>query len=312
MKPALLGLALLSVPADAVIFYATDSISHNREVAPGGALAGSGWQFQGSYGSFMGTMISPKHFITAAHIGTAPTTFVSNGHHNGGTDVVYTINSTALDGAGHTTIPGTDLRIFEINETFASWAPLYTGGGEVGSEIVVMGRGTRRGSEVLLGGDLIGWRWGASDGAARWGTNEVAATVSISGAQYLYATFDAGVGGDEAHLSVGDSGGAAFILDGGVWKLAGIHYSVDGMWDYNDVADADEFNAALFDAEGMYVGLDGSGWTLVEGPGPVPSGFYSTRISSYVTQIQGVTGIPEPGAGMGLLAAAGLLARRRR
>jgi hypothetical protein len=305
-------LTLLAQPALAVIFYSTADPAQNREVAPGGALAGSGWQFQGSFGNFMGTMISSKHFITAAHLGVPASTFVSNGYHNGGSDVVYTVNTTAFSGVGYKNITGTDLRIYEINETFSTWAPLYSGSGEVGESLVVMGRGTQRGAEVLLGGDLIGWRWGTADNDARWGTNEVAATVSLSGAQYLYATFDAGAGGDEAHLSVGDSGGAVFIQQGGVWKLAGINYSVDGLWDYNNAEDKFEFSAALFDAEGMYVGRDPASWTLVTGPGPVPSGFYATRISSYVSQIRAVTGVPEPGVVVFLLSGLGVMLRRRR
>ncbi len=288
-------LGMLASPASAVIFYATGDPAHNRQVAPGGSLEDSGWQYQGLFGSYLGTAISPTHFITAAHVPSSPTTFVSKDYFNGGSDVTYTVNTTANGGVGYWNISGTDLRIYQINETFASYAPLYTGTDELGKDLVVMGRGTQRGTTVTLSGDDIGWRWGAADTAARWGTNQVAATVSSGGADYLYATFDAAVGGDEAHLSSGDSGGAVFILDGGVWKLAGINYAVDGDWDYNDVVDTNEFRAALYDARGMYVGSDADGWTLVEDEGePVPSGFYSTRISSYVGDIAAITGVPEP------------------
>lgn len=306
----LLILLLLASEAQAVMFISTDDPAHNREVAPGGALAGSGWQFQGLFGNFLGTAISPSHFITAAHIGAGPTTFVSKGYFTGGSDVTYTVDTAANGGAGFWNIAGTDLRIFRINETFPDYAPLYTTGDEVGKDLVVMGRGTQRGASVMLGGDDIGWRWGTADQAARWGTNQVAATVT-SPANYLYATFDQSAGGDEAHLSAGDSGGAVFIQREGVWRLAGIGYAVDGKWDFNDVVDTNEFDAALFDARGMYVGSDGSGWTLVEDEGePVPSGFYATRISSYQGQIEAITGVPE--VGTALLAALGCLGLTRR
>ena len=306
-------LASLATPAQAVIFFGTADPAHNRETAPSGAFAGAGWQYQGLFGSFLGTAISPNHFITAAHIPSGPTTFVSKGYFNGSADVTYTVNTTANGGTGFWNIPGTDLRIFQINQTFGSYAPLYTGNNEIGKDLVVMGRGTLRGADVLLGGNLIGWRQGAINDAARWGTNEVASTVSFSGADYLYATFDAGAGGDESHLTIGDSGGAVFIQDGGIWKLAGINFSVDGLWDYNNVVDTNEFSASLFDARGMYVGSDSQGWTLVTNTGsPMPSGFYSTRISSYDGQITAITGVPEPGiAWLGGITALLLLRRKR-
>ena len=312
----LLLLLLFSPSAWAVIFFSTADPAHNRETAPSGALAGSGWQYQGLFGNFLGTAISPNHFITAAHVGVA-STFVSKDYFNGGSDITYTVNTTANSGTGYWNIAGTDLRIFEINGTFSSYAPLYTGSNEVGKDLVVMGRGTQRGTTVLLNDNLIGWRWGTADRLARWGTNQVAATVSDNlGAQYLYATFDAAVGGNEAHLSSGDSGGAVFINDGGVWKLAGINASVDGSWQYTNNSNTGqtgeaEFQAALFDARGMYLGSDASGWTLVTNEGePVPSGFYSTRISSYQSQIYTITGVPEPGC-LALVAFGGLMVMRR-
>lgn len=305
----------MATPAEAVVFYTTADPAHNREVAPSGALAGSGWQFQGEFGNFLGTMISPNHFITAKHLGVPSSTFVSKGHFNGGSDVSYSIDTTVNGGTGYWNIGTTDLRIFQITGTFSSYAPLYTGTDEVGESLVVMGRGTQRGSDVTetdMGGATIGWRWGTADNAARWGTNVVTSTVS-DGAEYLYSTFDSAAGGDEAHLTTGDSGGAVFIQDGGVWKLAGINYAVDGAWDYNDVVDTNEFQATLFDARGLYVGSDGSGWTLIGDEGvEEPSGFYATRISSYHGDIAAITGVPEPGI-LGLLVMGfGCLVRRRR
>jgi len=309
-----IGLVLFGsqLPAQAVIFFSTGDAAHNREVAPGGSLAGSGWQFQGEFGNFTGTMIAPQYFVTAKHLGTPSTTFVSADYYNGGSDVTYNIDTMANGGTGFWNIGTTDLRVFKITGTFSSYAPLHTGTDEVGKDLVVMGRGTQRGTTVTLGGDDIGWRWGTADNAARWGTNQVTATVA-DGADYLYSTFDAGAGGDEAHLSTGDSGGAVFIQDGGVWKLAGINYAVDGLWDYNNLVDPNEFNAALHDARGMYVGSDANGWTLVgDGGAPVPSGFYATRISSYHGDIAAITGIPEPKVAGCLLVGLGLMMRRRR
>ncbi|MBA3544319.1 MAG: hypothetical protein H0T83_07765 [Chthoniobacterales bacterium] len=106
----------------------------------------------------------------------------------------------------------------------------------------------------------------------------------------LYGTFDAGGLLEEATYSVGDSGGAAFIKDGALWKLAGIHYSVDGPY-YVDAAGNGGFNAALFESRGLYVSDEGSppSYLLISGPAPVPAGYYSTRVSSKLGRIYSVT-----------------------
>jgi len=51
-----------------VIFYSTGDPSYNTN-APEGALTNSGWQYQGTWSSFDGTVISSNAFITAKHVG---------------------------------------------------------------------------------------------------------------------------------------------------------------------------------------------------------------------------------------------------
>ena len=46
--------------------------------------------------------------------------------------------------------------------------------------------------------------------------------------ELLYCDFDNPGMADECHLSVGDSGGGMFVLENGLWRLAGIHLAVDG------------------------------------------------------------------------------------
>lgn len=302
--------------AKAVLFYDTGSSTHNNS-APTGLYENSGWQYQGYYGAFLGTMIAPQYFITAQHMGTQGSSFVSAGLFNGGVDVTYTIDTSANSGAGYWDITGTDLRIFKINESFSSYAMLYTGGSEQGLEMVTMGRGGVRGADVMVSGDLHGWRHNAGDGVARWGSNIVSDVTTIPGlGGMLVAEFDAsGLGHttEEATLSVGDSGGAVFVNDGGFWKLAGINYSVDGMFDTNNTTgDGSEFNAALFDRGGLYQGSDGQGWTLVPNIGPDnPSSLYASRISTNAAAIQAIAVVPEPQSAF-LVAFAALVAIRRR
>src|SRR5580765_463989 len=55
-------------PAHAVLFDSTGDPTFNT-TAPGGALAGGGWQFQGDWLGFLGTPVASNYFITAAHLG---------------------------------------------------------------------------------------------------------------------------------------------------------------------------------------------------------------------------------------------------
>lgn len=310
LLPGLFWLGLV-LPAHAVVLYDTGDPLANT-AAPDAAYSGSGWEYQGLYGSFMGTMIAPQYFITAQHIGvSASPTFTSTAAFNGLADITYTIDMSANGGTGYWDIAGTDLRIFKINESFSSYAQLYTGSAEEGMDLVVFGRGGPRGAEVLDGTDLKGWYHTGSDGVARWGTNEVDGISNFGSGDLLRADFDAVGGGYESTLSSGDSGGAVFVNDNGVWKLAGINFGVDGSFDTNNVVDDNEFDAALFDRGGYYQGADGSGWF-----GPLPDGspasFYASRISTSALEIQAIAVIPEPGSLLMVILAAGLIWQRRR
>lgn len=300
----------------AVILYDTGNALENTS-APTGLLQDSGWAFQGEYGSYLGTMIAEQYFITAQHFGVAGSpTFTSTAELNGVADVTYTIDTAANGGQGFWNIAGTDLRIFKINESFTQWATLYTGSSEVGKELVVFGRGGPRGAVVELSGDDKGWYHTGADGVARWGENDVDGILSTGVGELLHADFDATLGQNESTLSSGDSGGAVFINDGGVWKLAGINYGVDGSFDTNNVAgDFNEFDAALFDRGGFYQGNDSTGWPLLpfaDLPADNPSSFYASRISASALEIQSIVGVPEPGTAVFLMVGSGLLGWRRR
>jgi len=116
-------------------------------------------------------------------------------------------------------------------------------------------------------------------------------------------------------LSVGDSGGSLFVNDGGTWKLAGIHSSIDGLFDTNAiVGDGTEFSASLFDRGGYYQGSDETGWNLVPDlPSDQPSRIYMSSVTANAATIQGIIAVPEPSgfALVTLVIAGGLLRRRR-
>lgn len=282
--------------ARAVLFASTDGPSFNT-TEPTGLYAGSGWQFQGRYGNFLGTPIAPQYFITAEHIGgfSVGVEFVFLGQ-------TYTTDAVYDD-------PSSDLRIWHVTTAFPTFAPLYTRSDEAGKEFVVFGRGTQRGAEVQFAAQTRGWLWGTQDHAQRWGTNTVDAVVPDSTyGDLLAADFDLSGPATEAHLSLGDSGGAIFIRDSdGVWKLAGINFSVDGPY-YTSALGAGQFNAALHEQAGFFVETAPGVFSPATGPGSL----YATRLSSNIAFIQQVTGVPEPSVAATIGGALALLAMRRR
>ncbi|HEY3594258.1 MAG TPA: hypothetical protein VGL13_10290 [Polyangiaceae bacterium] len=279
MRRSLLALLLCALPlsAGAVILYRTGDPAANTS-APTGEFTNSGWQFEGIWGGFLGTPIAPHFFLSAKHIGNAGSS-------------VFTFGGLNYSVVGGFADPASDLDLWQVTEVFPTFAPLYQKSDEVGKETVVIGRGTQRGGEHFVGGAFAGWDWGPGDGVERWGTNIIGAIVAGGPEnEFLYGLFDAGGLFDEATLSSGDSGGAAFLEDDGAWKLAGIHYAVDGPF-YPDTSGNGGFNAALFDARGLYSsdGANPPTYTLIAGDAPVPSGFYPTRISSKLGWIYSVT-----------------------
>lgn len=306
---SILWLSLLSL-SSAIILYDTDNALENTS-APTGIYADSGWAFQGEYGGFLGTMIGEKYFITAQHFGLQGSTFVSTAAFNGSATTTYTIDSAANGGLGYWDIAGTDFRILKINESFSSYATLYTGSAEAGKTMVTFGRGGPRGAAVDLNGPVQGWYHTGSDGVSRWGANTVDGVVASGVGNLLVADFDAVSGRQESTLSAGDSGGGVFIQVSGQWYLAGLNYGVDGYFDTNNtVGDFQEFDAAMFNKGGYYLGNDSTGWQLQSSN---PSRLYFSRISDSESLINGIiaTPVPEPGSALLCLLAGLALFQRR-
>jgi len=284
---ALYILGQMAGSAHAVILMGTGNVAANTTAPTAGEFAGdllnSGWQFQGQIGNFLGTPIAPNYFITAGHL-PFPIGTTINYDSN-----VYTTDAMYDD-------PASDLRIYRVTTPFSSYAPLYTNTNEVGKQLVVFGRGTQRGPVVLNNSSQpAGWEWGTADNVQRWGTNTVSgtATGSPSQGQFLVAnfTFSGNASSTEAMLSVGDSGGAVFIQDGGIWKLAGINYGTDGH--YSLASDgSNSFDAALYNQNGLYRRISQGPDVYAAAPNAAGN-FYSSRISTNMDFINDVL-VPEP------------------
>ena len=269
-------LVFSKAPAGAVILYGTGDPTANTS-APTGTLAGSGWQYEGQFGAFLGTAIASNYFVTAKHIG-------------GSVGQTFTFNETNYTTTGAFPDPSSDLQIWQIAGTFPIYAPIYSNapGSELNLGLVVFGRGTQRGDPVYVGADmhLGGWLWGTFDSIQRWGTNSVSAIVTdfIYG-ELLRVTFDADAGPNEAHLSVGDSGGAVFVFNGNSnrWELAGINLAVDGPFSASPNG-MNPFDAAMFDTSGLFVEDEPGHWVAA----PNPSAFYATEIAAHKGFIESV------------------------
>jgi hypothetical protein len=284
---------------------------------PGGSLANSGWQWEGKFGNFLGTAISKKDFITAGHIGG-----------NVGDWFYY-------NGARYKTVamyddPLSDLRIWHVKQTLPTHAPLYTSHREVGKAAVIIGRGTARGQEVSVDGELKGWRWKDYDFIQSWGRNVISGLQGgqddqgndVSN-QHIAWTFDRNGIAQEGIISDGDSGGGVFIKDGTTWKLAGVNHDVESTFSLPSAPD-DSFQAAIFDAGGL---IAGDGELIPNSDTDVPATSVATRVSLRMSWINSVingtvapnltaqsintSGVPEPGTFALLGFACGIITLRR-
>ncbi len=269
-----LALLLSLTTARGVILFRTDAADANT-TAPDVAFPHDGWDFEGSYGGFLGTPIAPHFFVTAKHV-------------SGGVGSVLTFQGLNYTSIREYRDPLSDLDIHQVNETFPYFASLYMKQDEPGQRVVDIGRGTERGGPIYYNNDvtqLRGWSHGTALHTQRWGENVVTLSFTYQpGWDLLQSDFDENGLPNECHLSAGDSGGAAFIEDGGVWKLAGINYAIDdGFYMQPDASTA--FSGALFDLRGFYV-RSGGVFAQIDPNGPaVPTSFYPTRISTKLSWI---------------------------
>lgn len=302
IKPLLaccLALALVAQPLSAAIVFGgratngtLDNSGTNKNPAP--FNLGS---YTGQHGGFLGTAISPTHYITATHVGSGGNNGFFIYNDGGPNPIQYPVLQVATFN---------DLAIWRIDgpQTFTHWIHVYSGNNETNLPLVTMGNGTTRGDPVNTPStsNLAGWQWGGTGTLRSWGTNTVNSIVNpgLIGTfegDYLYFTFNRILDGngnlmnpDGAVLSGGDSGGPTFILDpnDNQWKLAGINSLVDQV---SQTPNGSGFAAALFDARGFY-----DGENLITGNDPVPLGSYATRISSRIDWVNSIAAVPEPGS----------------
>jgi hypothetical protein len=316
-RAALAITTLLSLPPPLRAVVLVRSAQRNV-TPPTGTLTNSGWQWQGRWRNFLGTAISRRFFITAEHVG-------------GNVGEPFILNGVSYNTIASYDDPNTDLQVWKVDKDFPSWAGLYKKDREGERGVVIYGRGTARGGEVVVNGQLKGWLWGDDDHVQSWGTNIL---VGASGGkadpeagggnvpkQRIYWKFDRTGGlNDEATVTAGDSGAGVFIKDLGVWRLAGVNFSVESEFSYPDQSNL--LNGALIDVGGLKSGDDIITDTVKDNA----SRGFATRIGGrwewifQVVQGQVVpsagsalgAGVPEPGSLVPAAAIAMFQALRRR
>ncbi|MCW5557675.1 MAG: hypothetical protein KIT22_07575 [Verrucomicrobiae bacterium] len=295
---------LLSPPdtARAIILLGTGDPEANT-TAPGGVLAGSGWDTQTARPA-SATAVGPRHFVSASHLGGS----VDVGSATPFAGLRYPIVRSLL-------VPGTgDLRFFEVAGRLPAHgiAEMYSGTEEVGRPAIIHGMGLGRGTPVIYesagGPELRGWQWGANGGRLRWGTNVVTGTTnSACFGPLLVLHFSNTGGADEAMVTSGDSGGGTFILDSdGRWKLAGVTLDVESTFRLSPTSP--DLRAAIFDRRGLFEYTSEKELVQIPEDDPVPGTYILlTRISPSVARIAAEIEKPPDGAWPRLLSAVSVL-----
>jgi hypothetical protein len=240
--------------------------------APAG-LGGGGWDWTGAFGVFTGVPVGPSSFITAAHIGQS-------------VGQTFTWRGQAFRAVSFETDSQSDLQLWHVCGEFPGFAPRVTSDLGRDEGIVVIGRGTARGAEIMVdrgnGPELGGWTWGVNNGAQRWGTNTVDAVadgldIGLYGPVVTF-DFDGDAGDDECTVSVGDSGGPVWVQRSGQWQLAAVNFATDS--EYRTDPEAPTQQGAIFDFRGLYRQASPGSWDIepANGDGPAPAVSFSTRV----------------------------------
>jgi hypothetical protein len=263
-------------------------ISYNNATGNTTAPAGDqGWSYTGTFAAASGVAIAPMAFLATVHQGgNVGDQFELNGSN-------YT--TTSVD-----TVPGTDLRVWHVSSTLNAYTQLYTGN-PVGQSFTDVGYGIHT-LGAAVGSN--GWQWGSTLGKS-WGTNIVDSLDTQDGFHELKFDFDPTT--NEGVLANKDSGGGVFILDGGVWKVAGINYGLDAVTFSQNPDGSAPFDGAIYDKTGLFRPT-GPGTAVSAGTGPVIA--YAHDVSFYASEIQAL--VPEPGSVCLMLAPAALALTRRR
>jgi hypothetical protein len=204
-----------------------------------------------SSGIYLGNVGGYGWVMTAAHVTSPP--FAN----------IITVAGTPFTIRDNIQVASTDIRLYRIGGEIGDSAlpplpnvPITTGSPPIGTAILDFGRGGRvegtassnANSDIANapGTNATAFEWApAASAPMRWGTNVTASTSIFAGSTTPFilipglsstdsfvSTFNPSPGSyltsTEAGLSVSDSGGPVFVVNGGAWQLAGLNAFTTG------------------------------------------------------------------------------------
>jgi len=223
--------------ADAVLIVGGDGSGNISEPSPD-----PGWNHvglcYGANGGCSAIYLGNQWVLTADHVGAGSVTFGST---------TYSMVSGSSVRLQNADLSYTDLLMFRISsDPGMSALAISSTAAATGWNITMIGDGMNwqtglttwyvdrdtnpwKWSETEFTGwdaNRYGYKWGSTR-TQRWGTNVISYPGVVASYGYgdvsgFEATFDSGVGDNEAIAVGGDSGGAVFHYNGSSWELAGV------------------------------------------------------------------------------------------
>lgn len=197
-------------------------------------------------GDGQGNTVAPPDDFGFANVGDAGQTVVYVGQGWVITANHVPLGRVSLDGIPYDALPGSKVRIKNEEEGVSPDLAMFrleeapplpaleirSSPPRVGDLVLLAGNGFARGAALELD-EMPGWVW-SRESALRWGTNRVKSVglkipVSVGSITVAFETDFSGRGATEheAQVTIGDSGGGAFIEHDGTWELAGVLFAAE-------------------------------------------------------------------------------------
>jgi hypothetical protein len=276
-----------------------------------------GFNNVGTLGGASAIYIGNQWVLTANHVGRSTVPFGSSVNLGGMSFAVQAGSDRRIENPlGSGLSQYTDLIMYRLmSDPGLPALEIGTGAPTIGTDVVMIGQGRNRavsptswdvtvnptGADTWvettgLLPDVNGWKAvGAKE--IRWGENDVTGPITVDLGSIdgdvlsFYTTFSELGKTHEAQGTNGDSGGAVFYMEGGLWKLGGVMNAVGSSLIYDGNAPGESSSNPY-----PYFGRVTT----------------AADLSEYRSQIEAIRLVPEPSSLMLVVLALPLFSRRRR